>query len=125
MPLEWAHIRSIARCVLPVLVGPRTALITLSLLPDFTRPFWHRPMVGARTPVARVHSVARESRLIAISSDVYYVVTKKPAISGSRQARHGSFAARENALNDRSEEHTSELQSLMRISYAVFRFKKK
>src|SRR3546814_4973695 len=25
----------------------------------------------------------------------------------------------------RSEEHTSELQSLMRISYAVFRFKKK
>src|SRR3546814_2859879 len=26
---------------------------------------------------------------------------------------------------DRSEEHTSELQSLMRISYAVFRWKKK
>src|SRR3546814_1971066 len=26
---------------------------------------------------------------------------------------------------DRSEEHTSELQSLMRISYAVFRLKKK
>src|SRR3546814_2407295 len=29
------------------------------------------------------------------------------------------------ALNDRSEEHTSELQSLMRISYAVFCLKKK
>src|SRR3546814_2242755 len=28
-------------------------------------------------------------------------------------------------LCDRSEEHTSELQSLMRISYAVFRLKKK
>src|SRR3546814_3740839 len=28
-------------------------------------------------------------------------------------------------LNDRSEEHTSELQSLMRISYAVFCLKKK
>src|SRR3546814_3443237 len=28
-------------------------------------------------------------------------------------------------LLDRSEEHTSELQSLMRISYAVFRLKKK
>src|SRR3546814_5385994 len=27
--------------------------------------------------------------------------------------------------DDRSEEHTSELQSLMRISYAVFRLKKK
>src|SRR3546814_5868316 len=37
--------------------------------------------------------------------------------------------ARDNALNghcgsDRSEEHTSELQSLMRISYAVFCLKK-
>src|SRR3546814_2288481 len=30
-----------------------------------------------------------------------------------------------NALSDRSEEHTSELQSLMRISYAVFCLKKK
>src|SRR3546814_2414627 len=29
------------------------------------------------------------------------------------------------AFNDRSEEHTSELQSLMRISYAVFCLKKK
>src|SRR3546814_2279451 len=29
------------------------------------------------------------------------------------------------AANDRSEEHTSELQSLMRISYAVFCLKKK
>src|SRR3546814_6629581 len=29
------------------------------------------------------------------------------------------------ALSDRSEEHTSELQSLMRISYAVFCLKKK
>src|SRR3546814_5569184 len=31
----------------------------------------------------------------------------------------------ENARHDRSEEHTSELQSLMRISYAVFCLKKK
>src|SRR3546814_1501578 len=30
-----------------------------------------------------------------------------------------------NVLKDRSEEHTSELQSLMRISYAVFCLKKK
>src|SRR3546814_1509589 len=31
----------------------------------------------------------------------------------------------EGGLSDRSEEHTSELQSLMRISYAVFCLKKK
>src|SRR3546814_5171501 len=34
-------------------------------------------------------------------------------------------APRLRALGDRSEEHTSELQSLMRISYAVFCLKKK
>src|SRR3546814_4698114 len=34
-------------------------------------------------------------------------------------------AAGERADRDRSEEHTSELQSLMRISYAVFCLKKK
>src|SRR3546814_3276674 len=35
------------------------------------------------------------------------------------------FAGRERRVPDRSEEHTSELQSLMRISYAVFCLKKK
>src|SRR3546814_8385561 len=35
------------------------------------------------------------------------------------------WANREGNAGDRSEEHTSELQSLMRISYAVFCLKKK
>src|SRR3546814_8291985 len=66
-----------------------------------------------------------------------------PAIAATRSANGGSarifiFAAkidqpllhrRDRALHrrivDRSEEHTSELQSLMRISYAVFCLKKK
>src|SRR3546814_2142462 len=39
-----------------------------------------------------------------------------------RQYRHGIGA---NQIQQRSEEHTSELQSLMRISYAVFCLKKK
>src|SRR3546814_8495082 len=34
-------------------------------------------------------------------------------------------AARRGAVGERSEEHTSELQSIMRISYAVFCLKKK
>src|SRR3546814_9893267 len=38
------------------------------------------------------------------------------ALDGVRRLGHGG----EHALRDRSEEHTSELQSLMRISYAVF-----
>src|SRR3546814_6740509 len=37
---------------------------------------------------------------------------------------HRGAARVDGALGDRSEEHTSELQSLMRISYAVFCLKK-
>src|SRR3546814_7383336 len=50
------------------------------------------------------------------------------AIKKETGARHGRFV---DAISDRtleplrSEEHTSELQSLMRISYAVFCLKKK
>src|SRR3546814_5528395 len=47
---------------------------------------------------------------------------------GRRRRVSGSDAARSNlgrANADRSEEHTSELQSLMRNSYAVFSLKKK
>src|SRR3546814_2601112 len=47
---------------------------------------------------------------------------------GSDRDRGGpvdEFAARQLAVHIRSEEHTSELQSLMRISYAVFCLKKK
>src|SRR3546814_2130561 len=40
------------------------------------------------------------------------------------QLRH-SFVCQRAGAADRSEEHTSELQSLMRISYAVFCLKKK
>src|SRR3546814_1224791 len=38
---------------------------------------------------------------------------------------HGQHEHREDLSDERSEEHTSELQSLMRISYAVFCLKKK
>src|SRR3546814_9257015 len=44
----------------------------------------------------------------------------------SMAAIHGvDFAWLEPSVSDRSEEHTSELQSLMRTSYAVFCFHKK
>src|SRR3546814_7052293 len=42
-----------------------------------------------------------------------------------RQRRPDARACRANRCRRRSEEHTSELQSLMRISYAVFCLKKK
>src|SRR3546814_1417616 len=46
--------------------------------------------------------------------------------SGARAGGRGRFDRRRRRLRRiRSEEHTSELQSLMRISYAVFCLKKK
>src|SRR3546814_4907347 len=42
-----------------------------------------------------------------------------------RVSRHGDRDRSAGAADARSEEHTSELQSLMRISYAVFCLKKK
>src|SRR3546814_2329926 len=49
-----------------------------------------------------------------------------PGNIGSRErVREVVKAARDNNCSMRSEEHTSELQSLMRISYAVFCLKKK
>src|SRR3546814_6677835 len=45
--------------------------------------------------------------------------------TGAEQYRHFSRAgAEQHRTSGRSEEHTSELQSLMRISYAVFCLKK-
>src|SRR3546814_1206841 len=46
--------------------------------------------------------------------------------SPGKPGRTGNFLGHKAVfLRTRSEEHTSELQSLMRISYAVFRLKKK
>src|SRR3546814_6869791 len=45
----------------------------------------------------------------------------RPVFSGGDPAR----ALRDRSKRPRSEEHTSELQSLMRLSYAVFCLKKK
>src|SRR3546814_3422430 len=42
-----------------------------------------------------------------------------------RQRSSGKWSDLRRGVNGRSEEHTSELQSLMRISYAVFCLKKK
>src|SRR3546814_10155630 len=49
-----------------------------------------------------------------------------PGVYGhQRRDRHGRHLSVKSKKATRSEEHTSELQSLMRISYAVFCLKKK
>src|SRR3546814_2232164 len=50
---------------------------------------------------------------------------RRPPARGARQATAARADLRRPDRPRRSEEHTSELQSLMRISYAVFCLKKK
>src|SRR3546814_1023723 len=61
----------------------------------------------------RHHRVAERGRAIAVR------------LCGNRHRRVRCLDAAQIGVGRRSEEHTSELQSLMRISYAVFCLKKK
>src|SRR3546814_5758920 len=53
------------------------------------------------------------------------VVDPEVAVTGQSTPVHQDHGSNELFRKTRSEEHTSELQSLMRISYAVFCLKKK
>src|SRR3546814_3739916 len=55
----------------------------------------------------------------------YTTLFRSERDSFAHKARRASRCGSPNRASDRSEEHTSELQSLMRISYAVFCLKKK
>src|SRR3546814_9868159 len=76
---------------------------------------------GAKQPCAqRGSSVGGTTRSCCAAAEGGYIITKSLGCATLRMAR-----ARSSSMSGRSEEHTSELQSLMRISYAVFCLKKK
>src|SRR3546814_4650068 len=86
--------------------------------PDLPRP---APRIGARTTLQKL-----------LSRFHFGITLFAVALSGLTILLAGATALRgyadrnmELAAQLRSEEHTSELQSLMRISYAVFCLKKK
>src|SRR3546814_7050959 len=77
---------------------------------------------------ARVVAAAAERRARRAARRPDRLVDGEDHIGNPRlvgRARQQIAAARTTHAVDRSEEHTSELQSLMRISYAVFCLKKK
>src|SRR3546814_2996921 len=92
-------IRRPPRSTLTDTLFPYTTLFRSLHVPDARRPA-HDPL--STTPPAAACALA----LYTVIPDVRRA--RKPKVSGAR-----------------SEEHTSELQSLMRISYAVFCLKKK
>src|SRR3546814_9747787 len=83
-----------------------------------------RPPRSTRTDTLFPHTTLFRSRREAVEP------RRKGFAAALGAARHRGDARREPVAAvrdraDRSEEHTSELQSLMRISYAVFCLKKK
>src|SRR3546814_6565524 len=59
-------------------------------------------------------------RFDRLDAPVRYRVDGRGAVPRTRRYERWGRRWRRGAMSDRSEEHTSELQSLMRISYAVF-----
>src|SRR3546814_6603392 len=71
------------------------------------------------------HVVARPHQPPAGEGLAHRVVGAAGEVGGAAHAQRQQDVAEHGVRMDRSEEHTSELQSLMRISYAVFCLKKK
>src|SRR3546814_5254921 len=83
----------------------------------FSLDFPARPAVVCTPPAGLVAALGAEPREMLETKDRYFAVYDDPGIVRGLAPDMAALA--------RSEEHTSELQSLMRISYAVFCLKKK
>src|SRR3546814_9115280 len=80
-----------------------------------------RPALAAWQCLQEIHQAGLKAGL-GLYEDNEAFDTRRPGVEGSRAH---DLAAHDLKHLLRSEEHTSELQSLMRISYAVFCLKKK
>src|SRR3546814_1785858 len=85
------------------------------------------PRPGSTTNPCGSSATQRSSRAIEGDAVVTPAAHTNPPGGAARQriASRAISRVRRSARSIRSEEHTSELQSLMRISYAVFCLKKK
>src|SRR3546814_3378988 len=84
------------------------------------------PALAARIEhILRAGPMAQiDARLLESDQVIEVAIARAPkSLAAGQQVRLRPVAVR--AFPNRSEEHTSELQSLMRISYAVFCLKKK
>src|SRR3546814_1829216 len=104
------------------IIGPGLDLLSaLVMIPAALKPV----VFGDALPSECRHGAAYDLRLCQ------HGIARKRALAGQdreilRQVAYdGAGFAHRRLQPIRSEEHTSELQSLMRISYAVFRLKKK
>src|SRR3546814_8713199 len=85
---------------------------------------FHR-LFGIRYPFGDYHQAFVPEFNAGAMENPGCVTFRDPLIFSSRVTRGVRIARATTVAHERSEEHTSELQSLMRISYAVFCLKKK
>src|SRR3546814_8055761 len=84
---------------------------------DSLRQIDWKATARARMLISREYQDEKNQQLIVVLDTGRRMMAREPATApGTRALAH---------FDHRSEEHTSELQSLMRISYAVFCLKKK
>src|SRR3546814_3325148 len=114
----------------------RRAVLTAALAGFLTLPLPRRALAAGEVErvddlIARmtIEEKAGQMTCLADSFRPYNPPNPQVGIRNERQLadeiRKGRVGCLFNGIGVRSEEHTSELQSLMRISYAVFCFKKK
>src|SRR3546814_10378573 len=111
-----ALVTGVQTCALPILISPPIVRISSGQMSI-------RSAVIGRLPHGRSHG--RFHRAQQRASPCRRPDARRPQVSPGRAARRRSSHRRASARGSRSEEHTSELQSLMRISYAGFCLKKK
>src|SRR3546814_8611888 len=82
-----------------------------------------RTIAPAPSPITKPSRLSSKGRGVVVGSSFLVLVAKR--VSNTVACEGQSSSAPPATITIRSEEHTSELQSLMRISYAVFCLKKK
>src|SRR3546814_86292 len=124
-----------AEMSMPLLIGGATTSkvhTALRIAPAYEGPVVH--VLDASRAVGVASALVSDTQrdpFVAKVAEEYDVVRKSRANKGQselldiEEARANAFEIDESLKPGRSEEHTSELQSLMRISYAVFCLKKK
>src|SRR3546814_5467226 len=95
-------------------------------IPSSREAWWLLTILAAGAVISYMHRLVLGVLVGPVSADLALTDTEISLLQGAAFAIIYVFAGLPlGRLADRSEEHKSELQSLMRISYAVFCLKKK
>src|SRR3546814_8333197 len=104
-----------------LVINPTEALVSIDINSGRSTREHNIEETALKTNLEAADEIARQLRLRDMAGLVVIDFIDMESNSNTRKVER----AMKDALKNGSEEHTSELQSLMRISYAVFCLKKK